>query len=287
MPDAPVTGSGVAAPQGTVQPAPQPVPAPVTAAPSPVSGGDTPPSTSTPSTNGDALPQGMTRGSDGKIRYLSDAVFKRLKEEAREKGRKDALSTFAKEAGFTSVDDLKTALGNLKAPPSTPNPDPKASPTPDHSRSDKWERERTQLQRQIDDLSRRVKTESEGKKELQRQLDAKEAEMELREAAVIAGIKDPDYAIRLLTRSLENKSEEDLEKFDHAKFFSELRGSHPYLFGEVAKPATTGTGVGAPAAPKPGEATSANAQNGKVDATKMKPEEFREYLARRGLGITV
>jgi hypothetical protein len=132
-----------------------------------------------------------------------------------------------------------------------------------------------------------VKNETDGRKELQRQLDAKEAEMELREAAITRGIKDSDYAIRLLTRSLEGKTEEELAKFDHGKFFDDLRGTHPYLFGEVVKPATTGTGAGAPAAPKPADAAAADAQNGRTDATKMTAEEYRAHLAKRGLAINV
>jgi hypothetical protein len=233
----------------------------------------------------------MVPGKDGRIQVLSQSAYKRLKDEAREKGRKEALSSFAKDSGFTTVEDLQRALTGFKNPqsPTTPEAKPpvQAPENPPKSGSDKWERERVQLQRQIDDLGRRVKTETEGRKEIQRQLDAKEAEMELREAAVIAGIKDPDYAIRLLTRSLESKSEEELAKFDHGKYFADLRTSHPYLFGEVVKPATTGTGAGAPAAPKPGEAAAAAAQNGKIDATKLSSEEYRALLAKRGLGINV
>jgi len=279
MPDAPV----VTAPQAAVVPAPQPVPpivtpsAPVAAAPDPASAPAEP------------LPQGMAPGKDGRVQVLSQSAFKRLKDEARDKGRKEALSTFAKDAGFTNVDDLQKALAGLKNPPApvTPEARPPAEATNTPKTGDKWDRERVQLQRQIDDLSRRVKTETEGRKEIQRQLDAKEAEMELRESAVINGIKDPDYAIRLLTRALESKSEEELAKFDHGKFFSELRSSHPYLFNEVVKPATTGNGAGAPAAPKPAEAAAAAAQAGKVDATKMTAEEYRAHLAKRGLAINI
>lgn len=286
MPDAPV--SGVPTPQVTVQPAPQPAPAIVAATPPAPTGDPTPPPASPPAT--EPLPQGMVPGKDGRVQVLSQSAFKRLKDESREKGKKEALSSFAKEAGFTSVEDLQKALTGLKNPPApTPATDPKLpAQAPDNPKSnDRWDRERVQLQRQIDDLARRVKTETEGRKELQRQLDAKEAEMELRESAVMAGVKDPDYALRLLTRSLESKSEEELAKFDHSKFFNDLRGTHPYLFGEVVKPATTGNGAGAPAAPKPGDVTAGNAQSGKVDATKLSPEEYRALLAKRGLAINV
>jgi hypothetical protein len=283
MPDAQV----VAPPQATVVPAPQSVPAIVAAPTAPVD----PPSPAPVRPAAEPLPQGMVPGKDGRIQVLSQSAYKRLKDEAREKGRKEALSSFAKDSGFTTVEDLQRALTGFKNPqtPTTPEAKPPAQapePAP-KSGSDKWDRERVQLQRQIDDLGRRVKTETEGRKEIQRQLDAKEAEMELREAAVIVGIKDPDYAIRLLTRSLESKSEEELAKFDHGKYFADLRTSHPYLFGEVVKPATTGTGAGAPAAPKPGEVAAAAVQNGKVDATKLSPEEYRALLAKRGLAINI
>lgn len=279
MPDATV----VATPQATVVPAPQPAPAIVAVPTAPT--GDAIPPVQSPA---ESLPQGMVPGKDGRVQVLSQSAFKRLKDESREKGRKDALSSFAKEAGFTSVEDLHKAIAGLKAPGPAPVEPKVPAPASDNPKpSDRWDRERVQLQRQIDDLGRRVKTETEGRKEIQRQLDAKEAEMELRESAVIAGVKDPDYAIRLLTRSLENKSEDELAKFDHAKFFTDLRSTHPYLFGEVVKPATTGNGAGAPAAPKPAEAIAANVQNGKVDATKMTPEEYRSHLAKRGLAINI
>jgi len=285
MPDAaPV----VPTPQATVQPAPQPAP-PVVAAP-------TPPVA--PTTPAESMPQGMQQGKDGRVQVLSQSAFKRLKDEARDKGRKEALSTFAKDAGFTTVDDLQKALAGLKNP-AAPAPTPEVRPpaeTPGNGNGnnpktgDKWDRERVQLQRQIDDLARRAKTETEGRKELQRQLDAKEAEMELKVAAIGHGIKDSDaasFAVMLLTKSLEGKSDEEMAKFDHDKYFVELRTSHPYLFGEVVKPATTGNGAGAPAAPKPADAAASAAQNGKVDATKMTPEEYRAHLARRGLAINI
>ena len=279
MPDAQV-GQGVAVPQGTVQPAPQPAPAvvPAASAAAPVAA-----QPAADNSAGEPLPQGMAPGKDGRIQVLSTSAFKRLKTEAREKGKKEALSEFAKQAGFTNVDDLQKALTGLKNPaPAAAETKPQNAPT-----DNKWEREKGVMQRQVEDLNRRLKTESDNRKELQRQIDAKEAEMELREKALLVGIRDPEYAIRLITRDLEGKSDDELSKFDETKFFEGLREKHPYLFGETVKPATTGTGAGAPAAPKPGDASVASAQNGKVDATKMKPDEFREFLRRKGLGISI
>jgi hypothetical protein len=116
--------------------------------------------------------------------------------------------------------------------------------------------------------------------------------MALREIAVSKGVKDIDYAVRLLTRHLEGMSEEEIAKldggkaFDEGKFFEGLRTTNPYLFAEVTKPANTGTGAGnAPPPPKPGAAAAAQQQGNQVDAKKMSREEFQEHLRKRGLSV--
>jgi hypothetical protein len=116
-------------------------------------------------------------------------------------------------------------------------------------------------------------------------LDAKDAEMSLREVAVSKGVRDVDYAVRLLTRHLEGQDEVALSSFDEAAYFEGLRASHPYLFGEVAVPATTGTagGASAPAAPAPGTAAQQIAKNGTFDARTASADEFKKRLAQLGI----
>lgn len=138
------------------------------------------------------------------------------------------------------------------------------------------------------DLAGRLRREANGRKIAKQERDAIEAEMYVRQAAAQSGIKDIDYALRLLTQDLDGKSEEDLEKFNELKFFEGLREKHPYLFGEPpTKPATTGTGAGsAPPTPTPGAAQQGAAQGDQVDAKGMDPKQFREHLAKRGLNLS-
>jgi hypothetical protein len=107
--------------------------------------------------------------------------------------------------------------------------------------------------------------------------------MALRETAVVKGVRDVDYALRLLQRELEGKDEQALATFDEGKFFENLRASHPYLYGETVVPATTGTGVGAaPSAPKAGAVQAAQGAAGNKDARSLSQDEFQKLLRARG-----
>ena len=121
-------------------------------------------------------------------------------------------------------------------------------------------------------------------KQLQRQLDAQQAEADLRLAAVRAGVQDVDYALHLLRKELRGKSPEELAKFDEGRWFSdELRKRAPYVFGERQEPATTGpAAAGAPKAPPPNAAAAANGASKQVDVKKMSRQEYQEYLRKKG-----
>jgi hypothetical protein len=99
------------------------------------------------------------------------------------------------------------------------------------------------------------------------------------------GVTDVDFGTYLLDQYVSGKSPEELEKFDEKKWFEELRTSRPYLFGEVVRPATTGTGPGNPPAPRPSAALSTAATANGVDVKKMNPVQFRDYLAKKGLSL--
>lgn len=134
------------------------------------------------------------------------------------------------------------------------------------------------------DLSKVARRETNSRKKLRQERDALAAEMIVRETAVRSGINDVDYAIRLLTRHLDGKSVEDLEGFDEAKFFGNLKDDHAYLFGQRSQPATTGNSAGdSPSTPAPGAVQGGTAQGGQVDARKMNDQEFRAHLKSRGL----
>lgn len=252
--------------------------------------------------------------SVGKNVVLPSNAIGRIKNEAKERGKREALNeleTQAKSAGFSS---LAEALGTLKgitavSPKSLhQQKQPKArqenangeQPRKEErqaqaKRSDRdKEREREKYSRLLEQERRARQDEARRRRELQRQLDASQARSELEKSAIQSGVKDVDYAVSLLLRQLEGKDEKALSVFDESKFFDGLRESHPYLFGETVKPATTGTAGGiSPSTPKPGQVAQATAANGKPDPMardehgklKMNSQEFHEYLRKRGLNL--
>lgn len=258
----------------------------------------------TQATSDDELPQGMQPHPKG-VQVLSQSAFKTMKLKERERGKKDALATMAEAAGFSSVEEMQKAMATLKSKPPQAGAKPKnngQNRQPQSQRQQPLQAQQTgnphkeivRLQREVQHLTdenanlRKQLARLDGKrKDLQQHIDAREAEYALREVAVLQGVKDVDYAIRLFTRAMEDKSEEELARINEADFFKGLRSEHPYIFGEVMRPATTGTGTGGPPAPKPGEATTTTAQSNQVDARKMKPEEFRDHLRQRGLNIGI
>jgi hypothetical protein len=231
----------------------------------------------------------------GKSKSAAVAVppqaFSKIKAEQRERGRREAMKELEEKfrsAGFNSLDDALSSMSQARssatqAPqnnqPQRTQPQPQYQQAPTSSRADQ------RLARERERLAKQVAQEQALRRKLQRKLDAKEAEFALREAAVSHGVKDVDYALRLLQRELEGKNENELEVFDEAAFFNQkLRSSHPYLFGEMVMPATTGTGVGgAPTAPTAGNVQAAQGASGQVDARSMSSDEFQKLLRKRGL----
>lgn len=258
-----------------------------------------PPTEATSSGTGEQVPQGMKPLADGRVQVLSQGAYKRLKEEAREKGRKEAMEALLKETGFSTPEDMKRALSGRGQQPPKPNghqqqqqqqqePKQQTEGQQQGTGKDKWEKERYRWLQERDALNRRISDEAKSRKELQELLDAREAEMALREQAAMCGIRDIDYAVRLISRELDGMDNAALQTFDERKYFDGLKGSHPYLFNEVTRPATTGTGTGsAPPAPKPGAAQQEAAQGQKTDVKKMSNEEFREHLRKRGLQLGI
>lgn len=245
-----------------------------------------------------ANPREAQQQQQGKTQTLTHAAFSRIKDESRAAGREEAMAALAQKAGYGSTEEFVQALAGLKNPPPpaaappAQTPPAQEQPTGDFSQDEllaqknarreqaRYERQLGNLQRERDTLASKLSDETRSRKTLQEALDAKDAEMALREAAVSVGVKDVDYALRLLTRELEGKSEAEMAQFDERAYFTSLRQSKPYLFGEVVQPATTGTGSSsAPAAPRP---AAVPPNGGRVDAMKMSPKEYQEELRRRG-----
>ena len=239
----------------------------------------------------------------GKNVILPQAAIGKLKEEQRQRGKREAMTELEakfKAAGFGSIEDAIAAMAAARnAPAAKAAPPAKQAKAPAIEELDEEVQEATtaqptqggdyakqlqRLQREKERMAKQFAAEQAQRRKLQRTLEAKEAEFALRETAVGQGVKDVDYALRLIQRELEGKDEKALAAFDEGKFFSTLRTSHPYLFGEMVVPATTGTGVGAaPAAPTAATVTAAQGAAGKTDARSMSSDEFQKLMRARGL----
>lgn len=261
----------------------------------------------------------------GKNVVMPTSALGRLKQEARDRGKKEAMAELerqAKTAGFDSLQAMFATTAALvrgqgnaqpkangKQQSQQNRPQVQQQPTIEeqvpvqqyrsnqqqqngqqHGRSWKEQRRHEQQierERKARDDERRIRLQEEKRrKRAEQHTEALEAEMYLREQAIMAGVKDVDYAVTLLRRSIEGKSEKELAAYDEQKFFATLRDKHPYLFGEIVRPVTTGTGAGnAPTSPTPGKVTQQTAVNAQVDAAKMNDKEFKEHLQKRGLNL--
>lgn len=261
-----------------------------------------------------AAPAGPEGGQGEGVQQVKHSDFKRIKEEQRAKGRQQALADLdakAVQAGFASHDDALKALASLQqkkpAQPVVPTIQPQGAPTmsikPKNDPAKEAERLRLEQARATDDKSKMRKqwrVENRKNRELQAQLAAKDAEIALREECYRAGVKDVDYTIRLLTRELQGKTQEEIGKYDRNAFYEGLKKDKPYLFGETVVAATTGTGGevakkdGAPAPvngaagvppipPTPGQAAVAEAGKNQFDARKASPQEISDRLRSLGL----
>lgn len=231
---------------------------------------------------------------------IPQSAFAKLKEEQRRRGEREAMAALEskfKAAGFGSLDEALAAAAAARQQPAKAQasqqtrPMAKATETSQYSGGSRDgavdPRQVRKLQQERERLAKQFAAEQAQRRKLQRQLEAKEAEMTLREAAVSHGVRDVDYALRLLQRELDGKSEAELQSFNEAEFFGKkLRGSHPYLFGETVMPATTGTGATGPAAPKAADVQTAQGQAGHFDARKATAEEFQKEMRRRGLSLS-
>jgi len=220
-----------------------------------------------------------------------------IKREERDKGKREAqeeLNQKAIEAGFASVDAMfahaskpaaTTAEPVTPATTTTPNEPtkPQKPETQDPKILRQWERDVKRHEQQLATANEAAKAAERKSRESQRKLDALEARTALEKIANSKGIRDVDYAVHLLTRHCEGKSQEELKSFDEAAFFDKLRESHTYLFGETVVPATTGTGTGSPPKPSPNAVSASVAAGGQVDVKKMNQAEFNAHLTARGI----
>lgn len=271
------------------------------------------------SPNGNGLPPQATTVGGGKNVVMPTHVLGKLKSEARDRGKREALAEMesqAKGAGFASMQDMFSTVAALKqggaarngqqgrqsgqsghdrtveAAAEQPHREPNDRPNDRGRGGGSKEQRRYEVQldreRKAREAERRARiSESRARKAADARTDALEAEMALREQAIMVGVRDVDYAVTLLQRSIEGKTAEELKGFDEAKFFGELREKQPYLFGEVVRPVNSGTGGRAPATPKPGEVAANAAADAQIDARKMNSKQFDEHMAKRGLSLNI
>jgi hypothetical protein len=248
--------------------------------------------------NGNGQQSEFSTTGNGKNFIVPQHAFKKAKDDAREKGRKEAIDSIVKELGLSSVDEFKGLIqgvksGKVKAQPprqEVQKVDSDKSKPESNKEASQLFKERSKWQKTYESQNQRLSQESRARKDLEQRLEAKDAEMALMAAAFTAGIRDDvsvEVAIRMLTKHVESLSEQDQAKFDERKYFSSLRESHPVLFSEVVRPATTGNGSSNVNAPKPGTLTQTAAVLGKKDARKMNPQEYREHLLSQGLKLNI
>jgi hypothetical protein len=278
---------------GTQQPPEAPPPAPPTTA------------TVTPSA------QPGTPSGDGKTVELRTSDFKKIKDEAKEKGRREALADLdaaAVQAGFSSVADAFKALGDLKkqppAQPPTPKPEeittmsqpPAQKPKP--PTVDKAAQENARVADERMKMRKQWRREEKARRAVEKEKQALEAEMGLRGELYQMGVRDVEFGLHLLRQEMRSivakasagggNPEAELGKFDRKAFMDSVRKDRPYLFGETVVPATTGTNgtspaAGTPAPPPAGQPTVTHAQEQRFDGAKATPEQFRAKLHSLGL----
>lgn len=262
-------------------------------------------------------------GQQNSGRYVPDAEFKRIKDEAARKGR----AALAKKYGFASVDELDAFLASAKgkngAPPpsnTTPPAAKGAKPAPQQKAAEGGDAEGAEgedtatagdtstrgadsgnsRQDKSGELAQRV-AKAERKAALAiRDLKAERMQHALEKEAWRAGVQDTDYAIHLFKRHLSSLTEEEAVKVDPAGYFTELKTTHPYVFGTATVPATTTShsneapdeGAAPPAAkgkapnssaaapPPPQKKPTPAPQKSVMD---MSAEEYAEWKKSRGL----
>ena len=245
-----------------------------------------------------APPAIQPQGGQQKNIVIPTASMKRIKDEEFSRGKQSALEELAKSQGYASHADLMTALAAMKAAPAPQAPqqpqttppeeeDPAATLAADKEARREEGRYQRQLEKVLNERNRYAQSATDWRKkadEARAETDAIKAEMYLRTVAASTGIQDIDYAITLFSREVEKMTPEQAEQFDEKAWFSGLRSSKPLLFGEAVVPVTTGTGAGgAPKPPAPGAVAAQNGANGRTDARKMNPTEYRAELNRRGI----
>jgi hypothetical protein len=205
--------------------------------------------------------------------------MKKVKEEARLKGQREGLERLVKELGMSSVNELKERLKPVQPKQPTQKIAPKQKQDNQAARNPN-DRRLSQLERERDEIAKRMAREAFTSKRLKRQLAAFEARTAIEKAAIAAGVRDVDVAVELLRKEAQGLTSEECVKFDEAKFFTDLRTTKPYLFGEYVTPANTGTGSNTPAPQGASAALQNQVTSGIYNAANKTKVENKMRLAQ-------
>jgi len=234
----------------------------------------------------EAAPAVDTSVASGKVVQMPSAAIAKMRREEREKGKRALqaeLDASAKKLGFESHAALVAAAeAAKKAPPAKPQT--QARPQQRVVPAARVEKDKAVREAEIIKARRAAAVAEKRLRRERRATQKLQAEYALREAAVRSGISDPEFALHLLRKQMQGKTQQELAGFDESKFFAGLRDTHAYLFGVTVQPATTSPG-------KKGEAAAAPAPKGleappaptTPDARKMSREEYNEHLAKLGI----
>ena len=253
--------------------------------------------------SGDSTPvvtSGAEAQTQGKTISLPTSAFAKLKAEAAEKGRKGALSEVeqkAKAFGFDSVDAMFKALETSRSGASVDvaetRPAQKQAPVQQQQTKQGGAKEAVAAEalRIAKELERARKESEKASREARRyrqQLEEYQAESEMKEVLLRAGVREEvDYALALMRKDIQSKLETDpnLAAYSTEEFLKSLRNNKPFLFGESRVAATTGTGGEGPQArpAAPGQAAASIAQSEQFDARKASSEQIKARLAQLGV----
>ena len=220
-------------------------------------------------------------GENGARVMTREALRKMGEDTARKANEK-----LAKEMGFGTVDEMKAAF-QKNAERAAAEAEQARARRPAAATA---EQRQQQLQAERDEFAKKAAAESRAARRAQEEVEHTKAEMQTREQFIRNGVVDIDVAKFLFEKHLDEIEEDEIEEYNKdfaGKMSALLEGwkkTKPYLFNRVEVPATTGPGGGTPKPPPAGSSLGAAADGGKVDCSKMTPEEFQQYLAKQGIG---
>lgn len=244
--------------------------------------------TGQPPTPPAAVPAPAVSPREQKVITMQRGTYAKQMRDERDRGRQAATADMDKRAkalGFGSVEEMLKKAPKATADPATPPlPVPPRGASPNEGK--RYAREVEQARRALDAANKARLAESKRAREAEQRRLQVEAERDLERICARQGIRDTGYAIHLYTRACENKTREELEAMNEEEFFKGLQTQHPYLFGEVEQPATTGTGGSAPAAPSAAEAARKAAlagAPGQFNARTATKAEVDAHMKKLGL----